>query len=670
MKRRSVFIAALLLSRLSLSAQVYYAGTAPATAVARPATNTLGNNILEVKVDVSKNHLQQVAFTDKLSAKNISFPQHNLFELKLKDGTVLTASDFQVSTKDAGNIASSPAAVRLIDRLPGKQLTFTLVNTAKDIHVIWQITLHDSCNFIQQHFHITDPASAVDELLLVNVPSAYQPQLSGTVDGSPVIAGNSFFALEHPMAQGRVTDKGVQSSVAASATLRSGNGFDVSVAWGITPEKQLRRGFLCYLEKVRAVPYRPFPHYNSWYDVGYDGREITEANAMDRIRLFGDSLVVKRKAKISAFLWDSGWDDYNKLWYFSRHLPNGFKKMEALAAKYHSAMGVWVSPWGGYDQEKISRLASIKTLHLPFTPNDNGLSLADKNYFDYFRKLTTGFVKDQGVVSFKFDGVGAGNGASGAGEKYARDVEAFLRVITDLRKMKPDLFFNLTVGTWPSPYWLNYGDAIWRAGGDMDVQGAGTKRQQWINYRDAEVYKNVVQRAKLYPLNAMMYHGVVINNENGVGAGFTNDDKGIAEDIWEFFGNGTGMQELYINPHLMSSNSWNVLAKAMRWSEKHRDVLSDVHWIGGDPGKQEVYGFAAWNHQEGALTWRNPSPETKKVAFRLNEVLELPVGYHAKFSVFNVREDVKQQSEMDSDETIMFELAPFEVKVLELIPVK
>jgi len=281
MKRRSVFIAALLLSRLSLSAQVYYAGTAPAAAVAQPATNTLGNNILEVKVSVSKNHLQQVAFTDKLSAKTISFPQHNLFELKLKDGTVLTASDFQVSTKDAGNIASSRAAVRLIDRLPGKQLTFTLVNTVKDIHVIWQITLHDSCNFIQQHFHITDPASAADELLLVNVPSAYQPQLSGTVDGSPVIAGNNFFALEHPMAQGRVTDKGVQSSVAASATLRSGNGFDVSVAWGITPEKQLRRGFLCYLEKVRAVPYRPFPHYNSWYDVGYDGREITEANAME-----------------------------------------------------------------------------------------------------------------------------------------------------------------------------------------------------------------------------------------------------------------------------------------------------------------------------------------------------------------------------------------------------
>ncbi|HEY8955027.1 hypothetical protein [Chitinophaga sp.] len=670
MKRSPVYlVAVLMLSGLSLSAQVYYAGKAPAAAIIQPATGTLENSVLKLKITTSKDHVQQAVFTDKQTGKSFSFPQGNLFELKLKDGSVLTASDFQVSAKHTGNIMPSPGGVRLVDAFPGKQLAFTLVNAAKHIRITWQFTLRNDCNFVQQHFHITDPNAAITDLLLVNVPSAYQPALSGTVDGSPVLAGNSFFALEHPMAQGQVTTQGAGSSVAASATLRSGKGFDVGTAWGVTPETQLRRGFLYYLEKVRAVPYRPFPHYNSWYDVGYDGKEITEANAMDRIRVFGDSLVLKRKARISAFLWDSGWDDYNKLWHFSKHLPNGFKKMEALATKYHSAMGVWVSPWGGYDQEKISRLASIKTLHLPFTPNDNGLSLADKSYFDYFKQLTTGFVKDQGVVSFKFDGIGAGNGASGAGEKYARDVEAFLRVITDLRKMKPGLFFNLTVGTWPSPYWLNYGDAIWRAGGDMGLQGTGTKRQQWITYRDAEVYKNVVQRAKLYPLNALMYHGIVVNNENGVGAGFTNDDAGIAEDIWEFFGNGTGMQELYINPHLMSSNSWNVLAKAMRWSDQHRHILPDVHWVGGDPGKQEIYGFAAWNHQEGILTWRNPSPEIKKITFRLKDVLELPAGYQVKFSVYNVAGEVKEK-EMDSEAEVMFELAPFQVKVLELKPVK
>lgn len=667
MKINTAFLVFLfLLFGQALHAQVFYAGKTPAEAVVRPAAATLENSILEVKAGLAKGQVQQVVFEDKLLKEIIMVDKDRLFQLKLHDGTTLLPGDFNITAKSAGAIAADLSAVKLIDRLPGKQLTFELTGKTRQVKITWRISLHNDCNFIQQLFHITDPQHLIAELVLVNIPAKYRPELSGTVDGSPVLAGNLFFALEHPMAQGRVTAEGIESSVAASATLRSGSGFDVSVAWGVTPASQLRRGFLYYLEKVRAVPYRPFPHYNSWYDVGYDGREITEANALDRIKMFGDSLVVKRKAKMSAFLWDSGWDDYHKLWHFSSSLPNGFKNMEALAQKYDAAMGVWVSPWGGYDEEKISRLASIKTLHLPFTPNENGLSLADKNYFNYFKTLTEGFIRQQGVRSFKFDGVGAGNGASGAGEKYAKDVEAFLRIIHDLRKIRPDLYFNLTVGTWPSPYWLNYGDAIWRAGGDMGLLGAGTKRQQWINYRDAEVYKNVVKRARLYPLNALMYHGIVVNNENGVGAGFTNDDKGIAEDILEFFGNGTGMQELYINPHLMSAAGWDVLAKAMRWSDEHKGVLSDVHWVGGDPAKEEVYGFAAWNNKGGTLTLRNPAATVQKFTFKLADVLELPAGYHAAHVLFNVISEHKT-GQYDTHEEIRITLAPFEVIVWNVL---
>lgn len=665
----SLALVCLLAIQLPAPAQVFYAGKAPAKAVTLPGKNVLENAVLEVNLGMIKEQLGPVTFRDKLSSTQVQFAANQLFILKLNDGSTLLPSDFTVTSRQEQGVAAAPAAIRGVDRLPGKQLVLGLSNKAHRINMVWRIVLHDNCNFIQQYFHFTDPQHHIQDLSLVNIPAAAKPVLSGVVDGSPVLVDNLFFALEHPMAHQEEGATMTQSSVAASATLRSGDGFDVSVAWGVTPAGQLRRGFLTYLEKVRAVPYRVFPHYNSWYDVGYDGREITEANALDRIRVFGDSLVVKRKARMSAFLWDSGWDDYNRLWYFSSKLPNGFKKMEALARQYHAAMGVWVSPWGGYDQEKISRLASIEKLHLPFTPNDNGLSLADPHYFDYFMKLTADFVQHQGVVSFKFDGVGAGNGVGGAGEKYAKDVESFLRVITGLRKIKPDLYFNLTVGTWPSPYWLNYGDAIWRAGEDMGLLGAGTKRQQWMNYRDAEVYKNIVQRSRLYPLNALMYHGIVVNNENGLGASFTNDEAGLAEDVWAFFGNGTGMQELYINPHLMSASGWDILASGMKWSAQHRDLLSDVHWIGGDPGKEEVYGFAAWNHKEGTLTWRNPSAKTTKITFRLKEVLELPEGYHTGFSAFNVINNTGIGN-MDSEENITITLAPFEVKVLELTPVK
>ena len=62
-----------------------------------------------------------------------------------------------------------------------------------------------------------------------------------------------------------------------------------------------------------------------------------------------------------------------------------------------------------------------------------------------------------------------------------------------------------------------------------------------------------------------------------------------------FFGNGTQLQEMYITPSLLDSQNWDDLAEAAKWSRANADVLVDTHWIGGDPGKGEVYGWASWS---------------------------------------------------------------------------
>ena len=50
-----------------------------------------------------------------------------------------------------------------------------------------------------------------------------------------------------------------------------------------------------------------------------------------------------------------------------------------------------------------------------------------------------------------------------------------------------------------------------------------------------------------------------------------------------------------------------MLAEAARWSRANADVLVDTHWIGGDPGKLEVYGYASWSPRKGIVMLRNPS---------------------------------------------------------------
>ena len=44
---------------------------------------------------------------------------------------------------------------------------------------------------------------------------------------------------------------------------------------------------------------------------------------------------------------------------------------------------------------------------------------------------------------------------------------------------------------------------------DLGLIGDGTARQRWINYRDAVVYNNVVDRSPLFPITGLMLHGIV-----------------------------------------------------------------------------------------------------------------------------------------------------------------
>jgi hypothetical protein len=307
----------------------------------------------------------------------------------------------------------------------------------------------------------------------------------------------------------------------------------------------------------------------------------------------------------------------------------------------------------------------------PFETNENGFSLAGPVYFKRFEKVTTDFMRKDKVAIFKFDGVGAGNGASGAGLKYQKDIEALLLLTRKLRSINPDLYLSLTVGTWPSAYWLYYGDATWRAGNDFGFAGSGSKRQQWITYRDGESYKNVVKRAPLYPLNSVMLHGICITNV-GYPASLEMDMKNISDGIWSFFASGTSLQEMYINPHLLTAPMWDCLAAAAKWSHENADVLKDVHWIGGDPEKGEVYGYASWNLRKGIFSLRNPSGTKKTFEVNLKEIFELPSSELSSFKLKNIfsSEELQAGKLVPPDQTVLVTLAPCELKIWEALPQK
>ena len=57
---------------------------------------------------------------------------------------------------------------------------------------------------------------------------------------------------------------------------------------------------------------------------------------------------------------------------------------------------------------------------------------------------------------------------------------------------------------------------------------------------------------------------------------------------------------------------------------RERGHAARQHWIGGDPARLEVYGWAAWSPGKAIVTLRNPSDQPQDYALDIVAALELP----------------------------------------------
>jgi hypothetical protein len=607
--------------------------------------------------------LHAVSVEDKLNAKTLPLTGE-CFQLILGDGTVLKSSEFElVAPPETQSLEPEPRSPVLAKRFPGKQLVADFSAPKEHLSAEWRVTLRDGSTYVRQELtlHASGSNVLVKEIVLFDqsVPDA---RTVGTVDGSPVVAGDFFFGYEHPMSQNTVGEDGrARCGFLRNAVLMSGETLTQSCVLGVVPDGQLRRGFLAYVERERAHPYRTFLHYNSWYDISWADRKYDEDESLDAINRFGRELVKQRDVKMDSFLFDDGWDDNQTLWKFNSGFPNGFAPLKTAAAKYGAGVGVWLSPFGGYAEAKRQRLKYGS--QLGFETNASGFSLAGPEYYGRFHDICLEMVRKYGVNQFKFDGLAAGAKASESG--LTRDGDAMLRMIGDLRGTDPNIYINQTTGTWPSPFWLLYVDSTWRGGSDHWFLGKGTWCQRWMTYRDAQTYRNVVQRGPLYPLNSLMLHGIIYAT-NAVHLN-SMDDADFADQAREFFGNGTQLQELYISPQLLDGRNWDDLAEAAKWSRANVDVLVDTHWIGGDPGKGEVYGWASWSPRKGILVLRNPDDRPAEFTADPKTLFELPPRAKTSYRLHSPWKKDEQQPalELRAGRPHTFRLQPFEVLVLE-----
>jgi len=661
---RKLFIASLLL--LASHIATAQLTTDPGTAQFQTDGHTysLGNQAIKAQWTVIDDHLKDLTVTGLAHQKTVTLSTP--FSILLRDRGVLKAEDLHFITAPSFHtLQGNKDASRYSDRLDGKEFEGTLEDETGDLRISYKIVLRDGSSYLRQVLTISAPRRdlPIADLRLIDLNQT-GAAVAGIVAGSPIVAGNFFFGFEHPLAKSRVRDDHTVADLERTLPLPQGQSISYSSVIGVTPTGQMRRGFLAYIERERAHPYRTFLHYNSWYDAGYF-TPYDQSLAVDRINTFGRELHQKRGVALDSFLFDDGWDNHSSLWGFNQGFPNGFTPVREAAAKYGAGPGIWMSPWGGYSKPKQERIAYGRQQGFEIVAN--GYALSGPKYYDRFRDVCFDMIHKYGVNQFKFDGTGNVDHVF-PGSRFDSDFGAMIHLIGELRQAKPDIYINLTTGTDASPFWLLYADSIWRGGEDDDLAGVGTKRERWITYRDGDTYARIVSRGPLYPLNSLMLHGIIYARYNER----LNTDPGndFANEVHDYFGTGTQLQELYITPSLLTEDNWNILAEAARWSRENADVLKDTHWVGGDPNWLQIYGWASWSPRKGILILRNPSDKPGAIEMDVAKALELPAGAPLAYTAKSPWKADAQTAPITLQAHVpyKFTLKPFEVLTLDMQP--
>ncbi len=634
----TLILCLLFASKLMAQSVIFPQRTQPGKAKTEVASN--GNTI------VLSNKLLSASFTNNNGVVTFNGCEQlglnagtELFTIMLQDSTVVPASKFAVKDWRVSNLVGDKNAAVGSQKLPGKAVEATFEGNGLSIQ--WRAVLRDGSHYLRTEMGITAQQDVAMHAVIAMQYNGYalasneKPVVVGNTRGAIIASPEIFAGLETPTGINSVIKNNdgtfsLEGLWSRHTLLSKGQTWDVSAVVGIVAPGQQRRSVLAYSERERAVPWRTMNIYNSWYELNIDrnnsptyDNHMTVAECLGVVDRWIQKLFVENNAAIDAFVWDDGWDSYGT-WTFNPNFPNGFQEIDAKARTIGAGVGGWLGPVGGYGGSGEMRRAYWK--------DRGGMQLSNREYYDVFLASCQHMIDNYDFRFFKLDGISAQAVSFGPdpGHIGNENAEAIIDIEKKVRKMRPDMFFNTTVGTWASPFWFHISDAVWRQEADWSVIGdQGDDRERWITYRDHMVYDIFVKGSPLCPINTLMTHGVILTKKGDVSK--TMDYDGIVRELRCAYACGSGMVELYTDYQLLDSINggqlWKDIAECISWQRKNADVLPDIHWIGGNPwdGKNaNIYGWASWNGKKATFALRNPSEKAQQFNTTLRAALEIP----------------------------------------------
>ncbi len=450
--------------------------------------------------------------------------------------------------------------------------------------------------------------------------------------------GGSFWGLECPLGENSLTDIGGTTHIRCAEEFgkKIGKGW-IKSSWvveGLSPNGYVKLWFMKYVKRIRVAPARPYTLYNSWYDLRsprYPGitpdHVMNETNILRIIDLLRKNMIDRHGIKLDAFVLDDGWDKYRSDWKLrDSTFPHGLSPIVDDLKKTNTTLGLWLGPIGGYSFRSL-RVDWMKA-HGYETVGDE-LCLGGRNYSGLFRKRVVDFAKEDGVGYYKWDGIQLSCSEPDHGHPvgiYSRRAifDTLAGICRAVREANPNVYLNITSGTWLSPWWVEYANQIWMQGGDYgyaDVPSI-SPRDAAMTYRDLVLYDDFKTNDFWFPIANLMTHGIIKGKLEQLGGEREPLDRFTNEAVL-YFARGISMWELYVSPDILNEGEWNAISQSIRWARSRFQVLSNTEMVGGNPAKREAYGYVHFKGDSGIIAARNPWIESSSLGVTLSPGLGL-----------------------------------------------
>jgi hypothetical protein len=397
---------------------------------------------------------------------------------------------------------------------------------------------------------------------------------------------------------------------------------------------------------------------NDWYWKD-KGKPLEAFEQLARLKL-------SRKVPIDSFTlddgWDFDWDEESGIWgrLHRQRFPGGWDALASIGRPAGIGVSLWFGPIGGYGfREKRIEFGR----KLGFEVNGDKLCLSGSRYRAHVVQSFSRWA-ERGMDYIKVDGFwpdcakedhGHPVGPAGA----VAHMDSLMEVFAAWRKARPGLVIGYTSGSSPSPFWLQHADFVWRGGADDSHAGVGEPFDKHSTYLDICLQRH---RATEMPVSGFVTFDIVQDRIAG------DRDEVFERNFWWLAARGSLHHDWYIQASDLSPARWDLLAKAASWARAREMLFRWSRMAGGDPGRGEVYGFAAFDEGKGTLALRNPGAEVKSIESTLAALLEVPERFReAHFLLKGVfGETWSLEGIRAASSRLQLELPPLAIAVLDV----